>query len=126
MSRLNTTPAITALLAACMLIGGCATSRSPAGGESPRQAPQPAPDTPAVLVRITPEYPEDADGVEGHVTLTFSLNDNGNPIDIRVVESEPPGVFDDAAVRALRYWLFRPDPDFTDRRFRQTFEFSQG
>lgn len=92
-----------------------------------RDTPSGDPDTPAVLVRIQPEYPDAArsQGVEGYATVSFRLNAHGNPIDIRVVDADPEGIFDKAAIQAIRYWMFRSSEELarSGRRFRQTFEF---
>lgn len=103
-----------------LVIAGCTTQTT-----QPDSAGTANPDTPVALVRITPEYPSGAQGMEGYVTLSFRLNEYGNPVDIRVIESEPGDVFDEAAVQAMRYWIFRSDAELarTGKRFRQTFEF---
>jgi len=66
-------------------------------------APQP-------IVRIDPMYPMDAarKGLEGYVTLTFSISRIGAVEDVVVVESSPQGVFDKAAKKALLRWRYTP------------------
>lgn len=60
------------------------------------------------LTKVDPIYPKDAraNGVEGKVELAFKVNIRGNPKKVKVVRSDPPGVFDKAAVRALKQWKF--------------------
>ncbi|MGE0582510.1 MAG: TonB family protein [Steroidobacteraceae bacterium] len=60
--------------------------------------------------RTAPQYPPDAErnGIEGSVKIEFGLAPNGHTRDIRVVESTPPGVFDEAAIAAVRGWRFEP------------------
>jgi protein TonB len=81
---------------------------------SPRSA---APLDPATLVaglkRLRappPDYPESAltQRVAGSVTLQFTVDVNGEPRDIHVVEATPPGVFDRAALAAIRHWRYAP------------------
>jgi TonB family protein len=57
-----------------------------------------------------PDYPEGAlsQHVAGSVTLQFTVDVNGEPRDIHVVEASPPGVFDRAAVAAIRHWRYAP------------------
>lgn len=57
-----------------------------------------------------PHYPHDAlaDQVSGSVTLAFTVYPDGSTGAIRVVSSNPPGVFDHAARAAVRDWRFRP------------------
>ena len=60
------------------------------------------------LTKVDPVYPEDAlaNGIEGEVELAFKVNIRGNPKKIKVIRSEPPGVFDKAAIKALKQWKF--------------------
>jgi protein TonB len=53
-------------------------------------------------------YPEGAlaADVEGSVTFSFTVPTSGSPCDIQLVEGQPPGVFDRAALLALRRWSF--------------------
>ncbi|HEX6994792.1 MAG TPA: TonB family protein [Gammaproteobacteria bacterium] len=44
----------------------------------------------------------------GHVIVAFDVDRYGRTSDVRVAESEPPGFKDDAVVRAIRQWRFRP------------------
>ncbi|MCO7201488.1 energy transducer TonB [Pseudoalteromonas sp. OANN1] len=62
------------------------------------------------LVRSNPNYPPAAarDGVEGWVEMEFAISPQGEVIDVKVTNAEPKRVFDQAAVRALRKWKYRP------------------
>ncbi len=55
-----------------------------------------------------PIYPENLQdsGVQGYVVLSYGVNVNGEVIDIRIVESDPAGVFDSAAVETVSSWRF--------------------
>ena len=66
-------------------------------------APQP-------ISKVAPDYPPQARSrkVEGFVELEFRVTANGSTEDIRVVRSEPEGLFDRNAVRALMRWKFKP------------------
>ena len=59
-----------------------------------------------------PDYPSKAlaDKVSGSVTVQFVVDTTGAPRDIRVVESTPPGVFDQAAVTAVKHWRWQSPP----------------
>ncbi|MGB0898113.1 MAG: TonB family protein [Psychrobium sp.] len=65
-------------------------------------------DTP--VVHISPRYPIQAarNGVEGYVEMTFDILENGSVTNINVSESQPKGVFDKEAVRALARWKYLP------------------
>ncbi|MEZ4353043.1 MAG: TonB family protein [Myxococcota bacterium] len=58
--------------------------------------------------RIPAEYPPlaHAAGVEGFVVVEFGVTSAGETEDARVVDAEPPLVFDGAALRAVRQWLY--------------------
>ncbi len=62
------------------------------------------------LVRIPPQYPMKARRrrIEGWVKLEFTITQEGTVEDIRVVEAHPSGVFDQAAIRAIARWKFKP------------------
>ena len=57
-----------------------------------------------------PEYPRRAVrlGVEGTVRLEFDVDTDGSVLDPYVVESNPQGVFDRAAIKAVRKFLYEP------------------
>ncbi|MBT3531165.1 MAG: TonB family protein [Gammaproteobacteria bacterium] len=59
---------------------------------------------------ITPPYPEVALelGLEGYVVVKFTVTASGAVQDVVVDESEPPGVFNDEAVRAAQRLRFDP------------------
>ena len=62
------------------------------------------------LVRVPPVYPPRAleDEVEGYVTMRFIVTETGSVESPEVIRSEPPGVFDRAATRAVMRWKFQP------------------
>ena len=63
-----------------------------------------------LFVAEGPVYPESArvQRLEGFVTLAFDVTASGNVDNVRVINSEPAGVFDNAAIAALRDWQFLP------------------
>lgn len=62
------------------------------------------------LVRVEPRYPERAlaRGLEGRVLVEFTIGRSGAVSEARVIASEPPGVFDAAALEAVRQWRYTP------------------
>jgi len=48
------------------------------------------------------------EAVRGHVIVAFDVDRYGRTSDVRVAQSDPPGFKDDAVVRAVRRWRFRP------------------
>jgi protein TonB len=62
------------------------------------------------LVSVAPEYPLGArtGGIEGWVDVKFTVNANGVPEDVRSTGARPAGVFDAAALAAVRRWRYEP------------------
>jgi len=62
------------------------------------------------LVRINPDYPPRAQsrGVQGWVVVQFTITPQGTVKDAKVVDGEPKGVFDEAAVNAVSRWKYNP------------------
>jgi protein TonB len=85
---------IVILLLAAVLVGGCATSGRP----------------PEVLSAGGIVYPEIAreKKLEGYVLVAYDVTVEGLVVNPRVVEAQPPGVFDAAALAAVRGWRFNP------------------
>lgn len=70
-------------------------------------------DPPSVLRQQFPRYPPSAAarGVEGFVVVRLLIDRSGRVRRARVVRADPPGVFEEAALAALRAWRFRPARD---------------
>jgi tetratricopeptide (TPR) repeat protein len=50
----------------------------------------------------------DPDAASGHVTVSFDIDTAGNSANVMLVESNPPGLKDEAVLRHIRRSLFRP------------------
>ena len=62
------------------------------------------------IVRIEPQYPREAliKGVSGWVEIEFTIEPDGSVSDPRVIDAEPPRIFERNAVRAIYKWKFKP------------------
>ena len=62
------------------------------------------------LSRTAPQYPMRAQrrGLEGWVRVSFLITEEGDVRDVVLIEAEPQGVFDQAAMRAVQQWKFKP------------------
>ncbi len=62
------------------------------------------------VVRVDPSYPASAarDGIEGWVSLRFTIDPLGSVRDIEIIDSEPKRLFDREARRALAKWKYQP------------------
>jgi len=62
------------------------------------------------LVNIQPTYPTRAAqrGIEGWCQVAFTVTETGGVKDIRVVDADPPGMFDQASIRAAERFRFQP------------------
>lgn len=65
---------------------------------------------PRALREIVPVYPKDAEQrrASGKVRLQLKLEADGRVVDVEVMKSSPPDLFDDAAVNAFRAARFAP------------------
>ncbi len=65
---------------------------------------------PRALREIVPEYPVEADRrrVSGKLRLQLKLEADGRVSAVEVVSADPPGMFDDSALRAFRDERFAP------------------
>jgi protein TonB len=62
------------------------------------------------IVKVAPLYPESAAsrGIEGYVLLEFTVTETGATADPHVLESQPQGIFDDAAKKAVLKFKYKP------------------
>ena len=54
-------------------------------------------------------YPPDAkaEGIEGYVVVSYDVTAEGMVVNAEVVEAEPEGVFEEAALASIAQWRFR-------------------
>lgn len=73
---------------------------------NPTEVDQP----PRAVRTFPPQYPYIAkrDNIEGRVVLKFVVDTDGEAKEAKVEESEPVGIFDEAALKALERYRFRP------------------
>jgi TonB family protein len=59
---------------------------------------------------VKPVYPDKANlkKIEGWVELDFTVAENGEVKDIAVHATNPPGVFEASAIKALSQWRYKP------------------
>jgi len=90
--------------------GSAAVPMPSAAPPAPQAVPAPVDVVPAKIVkRVMPVPPSNLGrNNKGFVVVTFNIGTNGRVSDIQVVESEPQGVFDDAAQDAVRKWVYEP------------------
>jgi protein TonB len=62
------------------------------------------------ITRIKPAYPPRAASrhIEGWVKIEFTVTPSGAVTSPSVVSASPPGIFDEAALNAIRQWKFKP------------------
>ena len=78
----------------------------------PAQAMRPKIDTNVKpTLRVPPVYPPRAlrSGIEGVVTVEFTIATDGSVKDAEVVKAKPPKIFDRAVLTAISKWKFNPD-----------------
>lgn len=92
---MNLNPYLVAGLLNVLLLTGCAASQN----------------RPMQLVSGSgPVYPAEAKalGTEGVVVVRYGVSLDGRVIDARVDSARPPGVFEQAALTAVRSWRYNP------------------
>lgn len=85
------------------------------------------------IVKVAPVYPRRAltRGIEGYVLLEFTVSKSGAVVDPHVIEADPPGIFDRAAIQAALKFKYKPkvvngEPiDVAGVRNRITFELTE-
>lgn len=62
------------------------------------------------LYRVQPSFPDKAlrRGIEGYVTVSFTIDPQGRPTDIQITDANPRRMFDREAIKALRRWKYQP------------------
>ena len=80
-------------------------------------------------VRIEPQYPPRAlrAGIEGTVTVEFTIAVDGSIKDVQIVSAEPPKIFDHEVLKALKRWKFQPqtvEGKTVEKRARQDIRFT--
>jgi protein TonB len=80
------------------------------------------------LERVPPKYPARAASrhIEGWVKIEFTITTSGEVENAVVVGSEPPEIFDDAALKAINQWTFKEktvDGVAVEQRAVQTLQF---
>lgn len=62
------------------------------------------------IVKVAPAYPRRAAqrGIEGYVVVEFTVTSLGTVTNPVVLEAEPPGVFDKAALDAVKKFKYKP------------------
>src|SRR5699024_7690181 len=62
------------------------------------------------IVKVAPMYPPRArsKGIEGYVLLEFTVTETGSVTNVHVLEAHPKGVFNEAAIKAVRRFKYKP------------------
>jgi protein TonB len=81
------------------------------------------------IVVIRPMYPRDAamQGLEGWVKVAFIITEVGTVKEPRVIDADPPRIFNREALRAILKWKFKPrvvDGVAVEREATQVIDFS--
>lgn len=87
------------------------------------------PTTPVIAINLVPtlktkpSYPPRAlrSGVEGIVTVEFTITVDGTVKDPTIIKSDPPKIFDRSVLKAIKKWKFSPAT--VEKRARQDIHF---
>lgn len=63
-----------------------------------------------VIQRSPPEYPSAArnKGMAGEVIVKVRISSNGIVEEVKVEKADPPGIFEESAIKAIKNWRFEP------------------
>jgi len=63
-----------------------------------------------VIVKVPPQYPRKAitKRIEGWVLLEFTVTQTGAVINPKVIDADPPGIFNESALRVIKKWKYKP------------------
>lgn len=80
----------------------------------------------APLIKVAPVYPDAAKklGIDGHVEVELTVGPDGTVSDAKVTAAEPRGVFDAAALEAVRRWRYPEDPTRSPETLTERVDFS--
>lgn len=103
-------------------------SQQTAGAQTAQQQPVLAVGDIVLVERVEPRFPTQAvrEGIDqGSVTIKFTVETDGSVSNPTVTDAKPRrGIFDDAALRAVAKWKFKPLPAPRDTSV--TVDFSNG
>lgn len=62
------------------------------------------------LATVPPAYPLRANrlGIQGRVLVGFTVTPEGGVVDVKILEAEPKGIFEKAAINCVSQWRFKP------------------
>ncbi|MFT7558862.1 MAG: protein TonB [Flavobacteriales bacterium] len=74
-------------------------------------------DSPLAQVLISPNYPTNAvrREIEGYVDVQFDVTVTGATTNVVVIKADPRGVFEQAAMKAVKKWKYQPMRDKNDK-----------
>jgi len=78
---------------------------------------------PALGGRIPAEYPVYASEncIEGYVRVSYMHSEEGQPLNIKILEASPEGIFEESTLRNLSYWR---NPDQAGKTKEMTLEYT--
>jgi protein TonB len=93
---------------------------APKQEEPPEPQPEPEPEAPPLpsvfrdikpVKKVRPAYPREAEDqhIQGRVKVRLSVDLDGNVTDVEVLLAEPPGVFEEAVLTAVKQYKFKRD-----------------
>lgn len=124
----NFKPPFAAVAASAQPEEAAPETQQTAGAEATQQQPVLAVGDIVLVDRVEPRFPTQAvrEGIDqGSVTIKFTVETDGSVSNPTVTDAKPRrGIFDDAALRAVAKWKFKPLPAPRDTSV--TIDFSQG
>jgi protein TonB len=121
-------PPFTAVAASAQPEEAAPETQETAASQAPAQQPVLAVGDIVLVERVEPKFPTQAvrEGIaQGSVTIKFTVETDGSVSNPTVTDAKPRrGIFDDAALRAVARWKFKPLPAARDTSV--TVDFNSG
>lgn len=79
------------------------------------------------LRKVNPRYPRRAKikRLSGFVKLVFTISKEGNVSDVKILDSNPKGLFEKSSIKAIKRWKFKRTNDSKDATITFNFRLSQ-
>lgn len=123
--------ALASVILACFAATAIASAQSDDAQTLPTGFVSPVQDA-SVRLAVTPTYPKRAlrHGIDGEVTVEFTISRYGRAKDLKIVAAKPRKVFEKEVLDAMQYWIFEPARPIScgtvEQPARQTIRFAHG
>ncbi|MEM6049803.1 TonB family protein [Erwinia sp. P7711] len=104
------------IILTCLLLTACSTTPATSSGQ------------PEIIKQVKPNYPVYAyrNHITGFVKFDYDVGADGKVSEMRIRESEPQHLFDDAVIAAMAQWRFEINKPYKNLHQKITFALNGG